>query len=54
VVVSVRDANIIDGVTFSETGTPVDQSDFDRYETIDGLFDLLQAAIDQDAFSISV
>ncbi|MCZ6867419.1 MAG: DUF6174 domain-containing protein [Chloroflexi bacterium] len=54
VVVSVRDTNTIDGVTFSETGAPVDPSSFDRYETVDGLFDLIQAAIDQNAFSISV
>lgn len=51
--ISVRDG-IIDGVVFSDSGAPIEPSRFDRYETVDGLFDLIQAAIDQNAFSISV
>ena len=51
--ISVRDGNIA-GVVFSETGESVEPSNIDRYRTLGGLFDLIQAAIDQNAFSISV
>ena len=51
--ISVR-GGIIDGVVFSESGTPVEPPNFDRYETVAGLFELIQNAIDRDAFSISV
>ena len=54
VVVSVRNGDTIDAVVFIESGLAVDQSHVSRYTTIDGLFDLLQEAIDRNAFSISV
>lgn len=40
-------------VTRTEDGSALPEADWDRYETIDGLFDLIQDAIDEDAASIS-
>lgn len=46
--------NRITQVIDVESGTPLSVGDFDRYHTIDGLFDEIQKAIDQDAHQINV
>jgi hypothetical protein len=54
VVVTVSGGDNIDAVVFAENGQPVGELISDGYETVDGLFDLIQDAIDRNAFSISV
>ena len=41
-------------VSYSDNGTPVAQSDWDRYRTIEALFEILDEAFEQDAKVISV
>ena len=50
--ITVRE-NRIDGVAFVEGDISIAVEGFDRYRTIDGLFDLLQEGIDKDAHIIS-
>ena len=50
--ISVRE-NRIDSAAFVGGDAPVAVEGFDRYRTIDGLFDLLQEGIDKNAHSIS-
>ena len=54
VIISVSAGDTIDSVVFAENKLPVDQKDFATYPSINELFDLIQGAIDQQAFHISV
>ena len=53
VIVSIRNGEI-DAIVSSEDGRAVDESRFREYRTVEGLFDLIQEAIDQKAHKITV
>ncbi len=53
-IISVTGGNSIDSVVFAESKLPVDRKFSADYSSIDGLFDLIQGAIDRPAFHISV
>ena len=54
VILSVTRGDIIDSVVFAENKLPVDRKFSADYSSIDGLFDLIQGAIDRPAFHIAV
>jgi hypothetical protein len=53
VVVSVNDG-AIDSVVYAETGEPVGEAMLEFFPDVDGMFDILQDAIDEEAASIRV
>ena len=53
VTVSVSQGTIV-AVTLVDSGLSVTEADLERYSTIEDLFDLIQDAIDRDAYKISV
>ncbi len=53
VVVQVRDGRVVQR-TFATTGIAVEASLAETWPTVDGLFDLIQAAIDQQAVGLAV
>ena len=53
-IISVTSGDTIDSVVFAASQLPVDLKFSGNYESIDGLFDLIQGAIDRPAFHISV
>ena len=53
-IISVTGGNSIDSVVFAASQLPVNLEFSGNYESIDGLFDLIQGAIDRPAFHISV
>ena len=54
VIISVTRGDTLDSVVFAENGLPADRTFSPNYLSIDGLFDLIQDAIDRSAFRISV
>ena len=54
VIISVTRGDTLDSVVFAENGLPADRTFSPNYLSIDGLFDLIQDAIDRSAFHISV
>ena len=54
VIIAVTNGNTIDSVVFAENGLPVEREFSPDYLTINGLFDLIQGAIDRPAFQIWV
>ncbi len=54
VVVTIGPGNAIGSVVSADDGSPVDQTVFIGFSSVDGLFDLIQEAIDLDAVRISV
>jgi hypothetical protein len=53
VIIEVR-GGVINSIRYADTGEPVDPANFDRYHTIEGLFALLQEAVNQKAAQIRV
>lgn len=53
VIIFVRSGVVI-SVRYVDSGAPVDSSNFDRYRTVVSLFDLLQEAIDNRAYYLSI
>ena len=54
VIISVTGGDTLDSVVFAESGLRADRTFYPDYLSIDGLFDLIQDAIDRSAFRISV
>jgi len=54
VIISVTQGDTIDSVVFAESKLPVDRRYSADYPTINGLFDLIQGAVDRPAFQIEV
>lgn len=53
VIITVQPEGIIESVVSAEDGGPVDQTAFREYETVGGLFDLIQEGLDQNGYQIA-
>jgi hypothetical protein len=53
VIISVR-AGVIESVKYADGGTALDKADFEKYKTVESLFDMIQEAIDKKAAKIQV
>ena len=53
VILSVRDG-AIDSVKYADNGAAVDKANYEKYRTVESLFDMIQEAIDKKAAKIQV
>jgi hypothetical protein len=53
VIISVREG-AIDNVKYADSSVAIDQSNYERYKTVEGLFEMIQNAIKQKAYKIEV
>jgi hypothetical protein len=53
VIITVRDG-VIDSVRYADSSRPLDRSRYADYRTVEKLFDYIQDALDNGAFSVSV
>ena len=54
VVILVEPGDVLGSVVYSDDGLPVDQTAFGGFRSVDGLFELIQDAIDREPFRMSV
>ena len=53
VIISVR-AGVIDSIKYADSGAALDKADYEKYRTVESLFDMIQEAIDKKAAKIQV